>query len=177
MELVRDRNISMIISTLNPSTDDYEKSYLANPYSSGVTSVLIKQADRFLANQRIMIGEMGLEATEVVTVSAVGADNQTLTIGAAQFAHAADDPVYVLRFDQVKIYRATSSTGSYSLLTTQNLDVDNADLATNYDDTTGTSANYYKTSLYHSVSTLESALSDPIAGTGYRRNQVGYIIY
>jgi hypothetical protein len=47
MELVRDRNI-MIISTLNPSTDDYEKAYLANPYtSSGVTSIEVKNNNRF----------------------------------------------------------------------------------------------------------------------------------
>lgn len=166
----------MIITTLNPSTADYEKSYLSNPYSAGVTSIQIKQADRFAANYRIQIGEEGLEATEVVTVSAVGADNQTLTIGATQFAHAADDPVYVLRFDQVKVYRATSLTGTYSVITTLNLDVDNADLSTIYDDTTGTSSNFYKTSLYHSISALESALSDAIQGSGYRRSQVGYIV-
>lgn len=166
----------MLINTLNPNTDDYEKSYLANPYSAGVTSVVIKNADRFAANYRIMIGEMGLEATEIVTVSAVAADNQTLTIGATLYAHEADAPVYVLRFDQVKIYRATSLTGSYTILATVALDVDNADLATIYDDTTGVSTYYYKTSLYHSISTLESAQGDAISGGGYRRNQVGYII-
>lgn len=166
----------MVISTLNPSTTDLEKSYLSNPYSVGVTTIQVKNSDRFAANQRIMVGEMGLEATEIVTVSAVNADQQTITIGATLFSHEADAPVYVLRFDQVKIYRASSLTGTYSLLTTVALDVDNADLSTNYDDTTGTATNYYKTSVYHSISTLESTLSDPIAGTGYRRNQVGYII-
>lgn len=168
----------MLITTLNPSTDDYEKSYLSNPYSAGATTVLIKNADRFTASDRIMIGEMGLEATEIVTLSAVGADSQTLTIGATLYAHEADAPVYKLRFDQVKIYRSitTDTTSAYSLLTTQNLDVDNADLETNYDDTTGASSYFYKTSLYHSISTLESAKGDSIGGGGYRRNQVGYII-
>jgi hypothetical protein len=166
----------VIISTLNPSTDDYEKSYLANPYTAGVTSIEVKNNNRFAANDRLQVGETGLEKTEVVTISSVNANGTTVVVGATVFDHEADAPVYQLRFDQVKIYRATSSTGTYTLLTTQNLDVDNADLATNYDDTTGTSAYYYKTSLYHSVSTLESSLSDAIAGTGYRRNQVGYII-
>jgi hypothetical protein len=72
-----------------------------------------------------------------VTISSVNANGTTVVVGATVFDHEADAPVYQLRFDQVKIYRATSSTGTYSLLTTQNLDVDNADLATNYDDTTG----------------------------------------
>jgi len=167
----------MIVTTFNPNTDSLEKSYLANPYSVGVTSIVVKNSDRFVANQRIMIGEMGLEATEVVTVSAVNADQQTLTIGATLFSHSADDPVYVLRFDQVKIYRSTNGiNGTYSLLSTVNLDVDNADLTTKYDDTSGSSAYYYKTSVYHSISTLESSLTDAIQGSGYRRNQVGYII-
>lgn len=168
----------MIITTLNPSTDDYEKSYLANPYSAGVTSIQVKNADRFAANCRLMIGEMGLEATEIVTVSAVAADNQTLTIGTTLYAHEADAPVYVLRFDQVKIYRSitTDTDAAYSLLTTQNMDVDNADLETNYDDTTGTSSYFYRISVYHSISTLESAKGDTIFGGGYHRNQVGYII-
>lgn len=166
----------MIITTLNPNTDNLEKSYLANPYSAGVTSIAVKNADRFAANYRIMIGEMGLEATEIVTVSAVAADNTTLTIGATVYPHAADDPVYVLRFDQVKVYRASTLTGTYSVIATVALDVDNADLSTKYDDTTGTSSNYYKTSVYHSISTLESSLTDAIQGSGYRRNQVGYII-
>lgn len=167
----------MILTTFNPSTDPLEKSYLVNPYSVGITSIQVKNSDRFAINQRIMIGEMGLEATEVVTVSAVNADQQTLTIGTTLFSHSADDPVYVLRFDQVKIYRSTTGiSGTYSILTTVNLDVDNADLTTKYDDTSGSSAYYYKTSVYNSISAIESSLTDPIQGSGYRRNQVGYII-
>lgn len=167
----------MVITTLNPSTDALEKSYLANPYSVGINSIQVKNSDRFALNDRIMIGEMGLEATEVVTVTAVNADQQTLTIGTTLFSHAADDPVYRLRFDQVRIYRSiTGLSGNYSVLATVNLDVDNADLSTIYDDTSGTSAYYYKTSVYNSVSAVESSLTDPIQGSGYRRNQVGYII-
>lgn len=167
----------MVITTLNPDTDSLEKSYLANPYSVGVTSIQVKNSDRFLVNDRIMIGEMGLEATEVVTVSAVNADQQTLTVGTTLFSHSADDPVYKLRYDQIKVYRSTTGlTGTYSVLATVNLDVDNADLTTKYDDTSGTSSYYYKTSVYNSVSAIESALTDAIQGSGYRRNQVGYIV-
>lgn len=167
----------MLIPVFNPTTEEYEKSYLALSYNAGVTGIQIKNTDRFVANQRIMIGEMGQEKTEVVTVSAVSADGNTLTIGATLFGHSADDPVYILQFDQVKYYRSTTgSTGTYTLLTTVALDVDNENLQTIYDDTTGVSTYYYKVSMYHSVSTLESALSDPIPGGGFSRKQVGYIV-
>lgn len=166
----------MILTLLNPETADLERSYLANPYAIGTTSIVLKNADRFALNDRIMIGEMGEEKTEVVTVTAPATDGMTLTIGGTVFTHEADTPVYKLRFDQVKFYRATSSTGSYSVISTQNLDVDNANLTTIYDDTTGLSTYYYKMTLYNSISTLESAFTDIIQGSGYRRNQVGYVI-
>lgn len=167
----------MVITTLNPNTDDLEKSYLANPYSLGVNTVQARNSDRFAVNDRIMVGEMGLEATEVVTVTGINADQQTLTISTTLFSHAADDPIYRLRFDQVKIYRSTNGvSGTYSNIATVNLDVDNADLSTLYDDSSGTSSYYYKTSVYNSVSAVESSLSDAIQGSGYRRNQVGYLI-
>lgn len=167
----------MVITLFNPETDDLEKSYLSNPYAVGVTSIVVKNADRFALNDRIMIGEMGEEKTEVVTVSAAATDGGTLGIGATVFSHEADTPVYRLRFDQVKFYRSTTGiTGTYTVISTQNLDVDNENLTTIYDDTTGLTTYYYKTSVYNSISAVESSLSDPIGGAGYQRNQVGYVI-
>lgn len=167
----------MILTLFNPPTDDLEKAYLTNPYSAGATSIETTNNNRFAANDRIMIGEMGHEKTEVVTVSAVNANGTSITIGATVFDHEADTPVYKLRFDQVKFYRSTTTEdGSYSVIATVDMDVDNANLTTIYDDTTGTSAYYYKMTVYHSISTLESAYTDVIGGEGWRRNQVGNII-
>lgn len=166
----------MIIPVSNPEVLDYEKSYLTDNFSAGVTSISVKNNDRFAANDRIMLGAMGSEKTEIVTVSAVNADGITLTVGTTVYPHSADDPVTVLQFDQVKYYRASSASGSYSSLATVALDVDNESLSTIYDDTTGTTSNYYKISFYHSVDAIESALSDPIPGGGFRRRQVGRII-
>lgn len=167
----------MILTLLNPETDDLEKSYLANPYSAGVTSLDVKNNNRFAANDRIMLGEMGHEKTEIVTVSSVSANGKTMVVGATVFDHSADDPVYKLRFDQAKFYRSTTGIdGSYTLLATEPLDVDNDSLSTIYDDTTGIAGYYYKMTVYHSISAVESAFSDPIGGTGWRREQVGNII-
>lgn len=167
----------MVISAFNPETADLEKSYLANPYSVGVTSIVVKNSDRFAVDDRIMIGEMGHEKTEIVTVSAVAADGVTLTVGATVYTHEADTPVYKLRFDQVKFYRSTTgATGAYSLIATEALDVDNENLTTIYDDTSGLASYYYKTTVYHSIALVESDYSDAIGGGGYKRNQVGYII-
>lgn len=166
----------MIITAFNPTTEQLEKTYLSSATSAGVTSLTVKNNNRFVATDRIMIGEITREKTEMVTLSAVSGVNG-MTVGATTFSHDTDDPVYRLRYDQVKFYRSTSgSGGTYSLLSTQDLDVDNADNITIYDDTTGVSTYYYKISYYNSVSTQESSLSDPIPGAGYPRNTVGYIV-
>lgn len=165
----------MIIPVINPETIDLEKSYLADPIAAGTTSLTVKNNNRFVANDRIMIGEMGHEKTEVVTISSVSGGT-VAAVGSTVFEHEADAPVYKLLFDQVKYYRATSLNGSYSVISTQDMDVDNANLTTVYDDTSGTVSHFYKFTFYHSVSAVESSFSDPIAGGGYRRRQVGNII-
>jgi hypothetical protein len=165
----------MLITTFNPTVENLETTNLTDPISAGATSLKVGNNNRFAANDRVMIGEMGQEKTEVVTVSSVTGGTD-IGIGATTFDHEDDTPIYRLRFDQIKIYKSDSLTGSYVLLATVDIDVDNDELKTFYDDTSGTASNFYKTSAYHSVSTLESALSDPIAGTGWRRRQVGYII-
>lgn len=167
----------MLIPVYNPETDDLEKSYLSNAYSDGVTTIAVKNNDRFVINDRIMIGQQGQEKTEVVTVTAVNSNGTGLTTGTTKFAHSADDPVYKLRFDQIKIYRSvTGSTGTYATLVTVDLDVDNEDLETKYDDTSGLESYYYKFTFYHSINAIESAYSDIIGGGGWRRNQVGNVI-
>jgi hypothetical protein len=166
----------MILTLFNPETDDLEKSYLSNSYSAGTTSIEVKNNDSYAASDRIMIGEMGQEKTEIVTVSSVNGNGTTMVIGATVFSHEADTPVYRLRFDQVKFYRSTDGGTNYTLLATVDMDVDNANLTTIYDDTTGTTAYYYKMTVYHSVSTLESAYTDVIQGSGWRRGQVGNVI-
>lgn len=166
----------MVITAFNPETDELEKSYLTAPTDAGATTLLIKNNDRMSATDKILIGEMGGEKSEVATISSIsGAD--TIISSATNFSHSSDDPVFVLRFDQIKFYRSTDGeTGTYSLLSTQDIDVDNANLTTTYDDTTGLSTYYYKISYYNSVNTVESDLSDPIPGVGYDRTKVGGVI-
>lgn len=166
----------MIITAFNPPTNDLEQTFLSSPTSAGVTTVLVKNNHNFAVNDRILIGDMGTENAEICTVDSVS-DNDTIVLTAAtSFAHSTDTPLYVLQFDSARFYRATSSDGSYTLLDTVALDVDNDEKKTYYDDTGGTAAHYYKISLYHTVDLVESEKSDPVKGSGYTNKQVGKII-
>lgn len=167
----------MVIPVYNPSVENLERTFLSQGISAGTTALVVDNNNGIIQNDRIMVGEMGRERTEIVTVTGAVTAGTALTIGATTFPHEADEPVTKLRFDSVKYYRSTTgSTGTYTLISTVAMDVDNEALLTNYDDTTGLATYYYEVSYYHSVSTLESSLSDPIAGSGYSRSSVGFMI-
>lgn len=168
----------MIITAINPTTDDLEQTYLTNSYASGVTSVEVLNNQKIANNDRLLIGEQGLAQSEIITAGSPNANGTTQPIGATLFSHSANTPVFILQYDQVKFYRSTTGIdGTYSLLATVNLDVTNDKLQTTYDDTTAISGYYYKVSMFNSVSLVESAQSDPMpAITGWATDQVGYFI-
>lgn len=168
----------MKVYAYNPTTESAEKSFLTQAYNAGADTINVKNNDRFALNQRIMIGEMGRERTEIVTVDSAPTGGNAVPVSTTVFDHDETDPVYILDYDQVRFYRSTDGEdGTYSQIGSNvALDVDNANLQTVYDDTTGTSAYFYKVDFYHSVSTEASDKSEPISGTGYTRFQIGRVI-
>lgn len=167
----------MIVTVLNPETSDLEKSYLTDSYTSGAVIINLKNSTDFVISDRILIGEMGMEKSEIVLVTGISDDGMALGIEATLYNHEADTPVYQLRYDQVKFYRSTTGEdGTYSLIATEDLDVDNENLSTSYNDVTALTSYYYKTTVFHSAFAIESDYSSPIGGGGYQRNQVGHIV-
>lgn len=161
----------------NPATDKLEKSYLSSSYSAGVSALDVRNNERFQNGQKILIGEMGNERTEIVTVSAINANGTGITVSPILFPHNADDPVYAIKYDQVKFYRSTTGIdGSYNALATVSVDVDNANKQTMYDDLAGLSSYYYKVSFYSTFDSTETELSDPIAGSGYPEGTAGSLV-
>ena len=166
----------MVITSFNPATENLEKTFLDLSVSAGATSLTVKNNQGFSDADRILLGEMGAEKSEIVSTTGTTGDTG-LTVSATKFSHEADTPVYILQFDQTKFYRSTTgSDGTYSVLSTKTIDVDNAEQITTYDDATGTASYFYKIALFHSVLQVESQKTDPIPGSGFRRRQVGNII-
>lgn len=168
----------MQVTAYNPSTDNLEKTYLSKSYAVGQAAFATRNTNMFIPNSMIMIGEMGSENTEILIVQSIGTDNTTInTVSGCLFPHTASDPVYLLKYDQIKFYRSTSGiNGTYTELAVVPIDVDNQNLKTQYNDTTGLTNYFYKISFYNSAQTAESSLSDPIPGTGYSKKQVGSLV-
>ena len=167
----------MKIVAYNPPTKHLEKSYLGRSYAAGTTSFLVKNSDRFVVGQRILLGEMGRERSEILTVDTIANAKTITTTTGSEFPHDADDPVYALEYDQVRIYRSTSGVnGAYNLLATVDIDVDNADNATYYNDVNALNTYFYRIAYYDSVEDMESERTDPIAAAGYDPRALGTII-
>lgn len=167
----------MIIAALNPDVSDHEKTNLSTSVAAAATSLTVRNNQGFANTDKILIGEMSREKSEIATINGAVSAGTSLSVAAITFPHSTDDPVYKLRFDKVRFYRSTTGiNGSYSLIATVDIDVDNANDETTYDDSTGSTTYYYKNSYYNSVSTVESQQSDPMLGGGYSRNSVGSLL-
>lgn len=169
----------MNIVAYNPPTDHLEKTYLSKSYSAGVSSLMVKNTDRFAYGEAILIGEMGRERSELAFLHASSGKTATaLPLSTATtFPHDADDPVYNLDWNKIRIYRSTTGIGgSYSVLTTVDIDVDNSDGKTYYNDPNALTTYYYQICYYNSVDNVESERTDPISATGYDPKALGTLI-
>lgn len=168
----------MNIVAYNPETDYLEKSYLGKSYAAGVSAVLVKNTNKFANNQKVLVGSMGRERSEIMTVTSTGLTSTNLPFTAnTNFPHDADDPVFVLDYDKVRIYRSTTGqNGVYTLLATVDIDVDNPDNATYYDDVNALQTYWYQVAYYDSVNSEESNRTEPMAASGYTAKQLGALI-
>lgn len=166
----------MIISAYNPETQDLEKSYLSTLVEADETVLPVKNNEKFVVGKKVLVGEMGGEQSEIRTISAVAANGLSITVDQLDFDHSSDAPVYQLQYDQINFYRRTSAGGAPTLMATLDIDVDNADMLTRWDDPAAATSYFYQTSFYDSVGDEESDLSDPIQATGYDRKTIGAII-
>lgn len=166
----------MIVTAYNPDTDNLERTYLSASHQAGATTLNVKNNNNIVTSRRILIGEMGHERSEIKTTgSPTGVTQVGITAGLS-FAHDPDDPIMVLDFDQIAFYRSSTINGTYSLVTTVTIDVDNADGMTRYDDTLGTDSDFYKIKYVNSLSLEDTEFSDPIEGNGFAGESAGKVI-
>ncbi len=142
-----------------------QKTRLSSDVAASASSSTVENNDGFATNDYVVFGKPGEELTEIVKLTST-TGNTTLghTTGPV-FAHSARTPTSQIKYNQVKIYSATSETGTYSLLATIDLDIDEKE--TIYDDTTGDSSTWYKVKYYNETTTALSDFSSAVQATGY----------
>lgn len=156
----------MIVKALHPDISGNPRSNLTTKAASGQAVLVVQNAADFSANQFVVVGNPGEELTEVRKISSITGKNITLTANLNN-THPENTKITYIKYDQVKFYKATSITGSYSLLSTKDIAIDEPH--TLYDDSTALSTDYYKIKYYNSQSTDLSVFSDPISASGFPR--------
>lgn len=138
--------------------------------SIGDVSSTVENNAGFSANDLVVFGNPGEEKSEIITLTSVSGSTTLGHTGGLTFAHGARSRISQIKYDQAEIYRATAEGGSYSLVTTIGLTID--EIYTVYDDTAGTSSSWYKIRYLNSVTAATSDYSPEVQATGYTEDSL-----
>lgn len=134
--------------------------------AAGQTTLTIKNSQSFAANDYIILGRLGSETAEVRQISSI-TDATTIVISAAtSFLHKEEEPIVMMLFNKRKFYRSSTQTGTYSHLSSEGspavIEVDQPD-GTHFEDSTGSTGNWYKATYYNSTTGVETSIDDATA--------------
>jgi len=152
-----------------PDLSSFEKTYLSGDEASGQTALSVLSGSNFTAGEFIMIGIPGTEQCEIRKIDSVTDTSITITV-ATSYSHGQGTLITFIPFDQIEIYSASSSGGSFSLLATVSIRADASE--TFYAATADANTVYYKARFKNSGDTTYSDYSDEVAATGFEYNSV-----
>jgi len=142
-----------------------ERTELTADVTSGSDQTMnVSNNEGFSLNNYIMVGREGFEKAEITKISNIPTGNTQIK-APLKFSHSSGEPITKIAFNQRKLYRATSKTGTYSFLSTKDIEIDKPQ-GTYFEDLTGTSSNWYKCTYYNSTTTTETSLDDAEAVQG-----------
>jgi len=148
-----------------------EYTELSAASDASATELKVDSTEGFSADDYIIVGNLNTEKTEIVKITSVD-DSTTLTVGTLTYAHVVNSPVRYTPYNQIKFYRSTTESGTYSVIATETMEVDNQGGMTLYNDTSGTTSSWYKFTYYNpNGATTETAITDSVAVKG------GYSLY
>lgn len=142
-----------------------QQTRLSADVSASASSSTVDNNQGFATNDYTLFGKINQEKTEIVKLTGTTGNTTISHSTGPVFDHPARTPIILIRYNQVQIHRATSETGSYSLVTT--IDITPDEPYTYYDDTAGTSSSWYKVKYYNETTAVVSAFSDAVQGSGY----------
>lgn len=161
-------------------TKDRERTWLTQSCAATATTITVKSVDTvsWQDNNWIIIGEIGSANAEVLQINGAVSDGVSLTIdnagsGGARFAHSVDEPVYRIDYNKIEFSRATTETGSKTVLSTVELQPENFE--SRYDDQSNTTG-FGFARFYNSFTAAFSPYSDAIPYTGQSARSLAKMI-
>ena len=159
---------------------DQEKTYLTAASVVGATTLTIKAIDSnaWADEDYVILGEIGSKNAELLQLNGAVSDGTSVTIdnsgsGGTRYAHSINEPLYRIRYNQIEFSRATTPTGTKTVLATNEIQPD--DEYTRYIDAVN-STGYGFVRFKNSATTTYSSYSSAIPYTGYTDKSLGKII-
>lgn len=166
-------NIGNIISIPNQLTSKVF-TYISSNLAIGVTAVPVDNAIDFTTGTIILVlSSLGAENCEFAYVSSH--TDQNFVVTATKQLHNRGDLVQQVTYDTVDIYKSSTLGGSYSLLSSNLMQL--TQQGTVALDGSGLTTDYYKVQWKNSQTSAVSSFSDPISVLAYPENSVAEICY
>lgn len=151
-------------------TTNRPRTYITKAVSSGATTISVRgiSLSEWTENDYVIVGEIGAQNAELAQVTADATDANEISIqraggGGLKFNHSIDEPVYRIDYNQIKVYRSETESGTKTLLAT--VDITPNAFETRYDDLINRDGFGFAT-LYNSQRDAESDFSDAIPYEG-----------
>lgn len=142
-----------------------QKTFITADVSASDATSTVENNDGFATDEYVVFGEPGEEGTEIVLLTSTSGSTTLGHTAGPAFAHNVETPVYEIGYNQIEVYWASSSDGSYTLLDTIDIQIDQE--KTVYEDPNATTARWYKVRFKDVKDTLYSPYSIPVQGTGW----------
>lgn len=144
-----------------------EKTSFSAEEAAGQTILSCENGAHFVANDYVVLGEIGSEIAEIRQISSISADLTTITITAAtNFKHVKDSAITQLKFNQRKFYRSSTESGTFSHIAIEGSPIDiqvDSPEGTLFEDSSGVSTSWYKATYYNATTGEETSLSSAVA--------------
>ena len=172
------RNGQLLVPLSPLIANSLERTYLSADMVAG-TGMTVKSQKGFHAttNQPIIIGDLGVEITELVESTTSSAPSTITLDSASIFAHGAGTPVYLIKFDQLEFSHSATLGGTKLVLTAESgLYSIQPDKDYFILDETQFTSGFYFVRYKESVGGTFSDYSDGVEVGVWERDTVGYMI-
>jgi hypothetical protein len=160
--------MAKLIEFENKSIDSIitEIALIKEPVTSGSNkTITLDNNDSFSADDYVIIGEIGNPQTEIAQITSTSGSTN-ITVNELSFARNTEIKVQKMPYNQIKLYHADTESGSKTLLSTKDMDVN--DMYTSF--TSTETSGYFFFSLYNSTTSTESKYTHPINAGGLESN-------
>jgi hypothetical protein len=164
----------MLLHVRNPIDAIEEITALSQVLTAGNTNLIVLNTQGIVTDDYILIGNLGEEQTELQKVSSISGNGTINLTSSASFIHSPGITVSKILYNQVELSYKTTSNGSWSVITTTDLEPD--DIFTTYNHTTGVDSYFYRIRFFNSTSGQYTDYSEVLAGTGETSDQIGPMI-